>query len=73
MQFDARSIDGAHNGNRHQEPKRETQNLNDVLSRVAEADVRLIDLQFSDIAGGAKALTIPVELLAVRARRGLSL
>ena len=46
-------------------PKRETQNLNDVLSRVAEADVRLIDLQFSDIAGGAKALTIPIELLAV--------
>ena len=41
-----------------------------VLSRVAEADVRLIDLQFSDIVGGAKALTIPIELLAVVLEQG---
>jgi glutamine synthetase len=41
-----------------------------VLGRVAEADVRLIDLQFSDIVGGAKALTIPIELLAVVLEQG---
>jgi glutamine synthetase len=35
----------------------------EVMGRVAEAGVRLVDLQFSDIAGGAKALTIPAELL----------
>ncbi len=35
----------------------------EVLARVAEAQVQLVDLQFSDIVGGAKALTIPVELL----------
>lgn len=38
--------------------------LADVLARVAESNVQLIDLQFSDIVGGAKALTIPIELLA---------
>ena len=31
---------------------------------------RLIDLQFSDIVGGAKALTIPIELLAVVLEQG---
>ena len=41
-----------------------------VLGRVAEANVRLIDLQFSDIVGGAKALTIPIELLAVVLEQG---
>src|SRR5687767_7107758 len=41
-----------------------------VLTRVAEANVRLIDLQFSDIVGGAKALTIPIELLAVVLEQG---
>lgn len=41
-----------------------TQNPEDILSRVAEARVTLIDLQFSDIVGGAKALTVPAELLA---------
>ncbi len=34
-----------------------------VLERIAREGVRLVDLQFSDIAGGAKALTIPAELL----------
>jgi glutamine synthetase len=41
-----------------------------VLGQVAEAQVRLIDLQFSDIVGGAKALTIPIELLAVVLEQG---
>ena len=44
--------------------KPKTQNPADVLARVADARVQLIDLQFSDIVGGAKALTIPIELLA---------
>ncbi len=35
----------------------------DAVARIAEQKVRLIDLQFSDIAGGIKALTIPVNLL----------
>lgn len=34
-----------------------------VLKRVADERVRLVDLQFSDIAGGAKALTITAEQL----------
>jgi glutamine synthetase len=34
-----------------------------VLDRVARDGVRLLDLQFSDITGGAKAMTIPAELL----------
>ena len=34
-----------------------------VLDAVQEAGARLIDLQFSDIVGGAKTLTIPAELL----------
>ncbi|HEY8446377.1 MAG TPA: glutamine synthetase family protein [Thermomicrobiales bacterium] len=38
--------------------------VNETLERVAAANVRLVDLLFSDITGGAKALTIPVELLA---------
>ena len=42
----------------------------EALARVREAEVRLVDLQFSDIAGGAKALTIPVELLPVVLERG---
>jgi glutamine synthetase len=37
--------------------------VNDVIDRVAETGVQLVDLQFSDIVGGAKALTIPAELL----------
>ncbi len=35
----------------------------DVLERIERDRVRLIDLLFSDISGGAKALTIPAELL----------
>ena len=41
----------------------ETPDAHAILTTVAEAGVRLVDLQFSDIAGGAKSLTIPVELL----------
>jgi glutamine synthetase len=37
--------------------------VHQVLERVAEHRVTLIDLQFSDIAGGMKSLTIPVGLL----------
>jgi glutamine synthetase len=37
--------------------------IGDVLERVERERVRLIDLVFSDISGGAKALTIPAELL----------
>ncbi len=35
----------------------------EAVARISEQKVRLIDLQFSDIAGGIKALTIPVNLL----------
>ena len=35
----------------------------DALDRVAREDVRLVDLQFSDIAGGARVMTIPGDLL----------
>jgi glutamine synthetase len=41
-----------------------------ALTRINQNDVRLVDLQFSDITGGAKALTIPVELLAATLRQG---
>jgi len=34
-----------------------------ALERVARDGVRLVDLQFSDIAGGARAMTIPADLL----------
>lgn len=42
----------------------------EVMDRVTEAGVRLVDLQFSDIAGGAKALTIPAELLRPTLQHG---
>src|SRR5918999_6486299 len=35
-----------------------------ALERVAAAGVQLVDLQFSDITGGAKSLTIPAGMLA---------
>ena len=35
-----------------------------VLDRVRRDGVRLVDLQFSDITGGAKVMTIPADLLA---------
>src|SRR6266545_3448076 len=41
-----------------------------ALERISQQAVRLVDLQFSDITGGAKALTIPVELLGQTLRQG---
>jgi glutamine synthetase len=37
--------------------------FSDVLDEVRQAGVRLVDLQFSDIASGIRAMTLPVELL----------
>src|SRR4051812_39761124 len=37
--------------------------LNHVLDQIERAGIHLIDLQFNDIVGGAKTLTIPTELL----------
>ena len=37
--------------------------IDDALKQIAESGVRLIDLQFSDIVGGAKTLTIPTQIL----------
>ena len=37
--------------------------VDEVLDRVAREEVRLVDLQFSDIAGGARVMTIPGDLL----------
>jgi glutamine synthetase len=34
-----------------------------VLERTAGAGIRLVDLQFSDLAGGARAMTIPIDIL----------
>src|SRR5690242_9827565 len=42
----------------------------DVLARLAEARVAVVDLQFSDIAGGIKALTIPANLMERTLRQG---
>lgn len=42
----------------------------EVLRNVAEAGVRLVDLLFSDISGGAKALTIPAQLLSNTLQHG---
>jgi glutamine synthetase len=41
-----------------------------ALDRIGRASVRLVDLRFSDITGGAKTLTIPAELLATTLERG---
>lgn len=49
---------------------RDPEQVAEALARVAETQVRLIDLQFSDIAGGIKALTIPVHLLEQTFTRG---
>src|SRR5918999_4013376 len=35
----------------------------ELLERITREDVRLVDLQFSDIAGGARVMTIPGHLL----------
>jgi glutamine synthetase len=40
-----------------------TPTLEDALDRVAREDVQLVDFQFSDIAGGARVMTIPADLL----------
>ena len=42
----------------------------EALERAAREDVRLVDLQFSDIAGGARVMTIPVDLLPAVLRHG---
>ena len=36
----------------------------DALARVREAGVQIVELQFSDITGGAKSLSMPAGLLA---------
>jgi glutamine synthetase len=50
--------------------KRDPELVTEALARIDEHRVRLIDLQFSDIAGGIKALTIPVNLLEATFKRG---
>lgn len=37
--------------------------INDAIERVGREGVRLVDLQFSDLASGARVMTIPVDLL----------
>ncbi|MBA3275534.1 MAG: hypothetical protein H0T72_07050 [Chloroflexia bacterium] len=37
----------------------ESEAIDEALARITENQVVLVDLQFSDIAGGMKALTIP--------------
>ena len=44
--------------------------VDDALERVSHEGVRLIDLQFSDIAGGARVMTIPGDLLPSVLRYG---
>ncbi len=44
--------------------------IDEALERMAAADVAVIDLQFSDIAGGMKALTIPRSLAERTFRHG---
>ena len=45
------------------EPQQREDQIAEALARVAEGDIRIVDLQFSDISGGMKALTIPANLL----------
>lgn len=44
--------------------------VQEAVARVAESNATIVDLQFSDIAGGMKALTIPSNLLAHTFRHG---
>lgn len=44
--------------------------IEESLERVVREGVRLVDLQFSDLAGGARAMTIPVDLLPAVLRNG---
>ncbi|HRA48390.1 MAG TPA: glutamine synthetase, partial [Thermomicrobiales bacterium] len=39
-------------------------NVQATLDQIERAGTRLVDLQFSDIVGGMKTLTIPAELVA---------
>lgn len=44
--------------------------IREAVARVTESNVAIVDLQFSDIAGGMKALTIPSNLLEHTFRHG---
>lgn len=44
--------------------------VRESIERVAESNVTIVDLQFSDIAGGMKALTIPSNLLEYTFKHG---
>ncbi|MBA2468256.1 MAG: hypothetical protein H0V37_02490, partial [Chloroflexia bacterium] len=48
----------------------EPEAIDDALARITENQVVLVDLQFSDIAGGMKALTIPQNLVDRTFRQG---
>ena len=48
----------------------EQASFGDMLERVTREGVRLVDLQFSDLAGGARAMTIPADLLPGVLRHG---
>jgi glutamine synthetase len=44
--------------------------LEEIVERVQREEVRLVDLQFSDLAGGARVMTIPVDILPPVLRNG---
>lgn len=48
----------------------EPEAIQEVLGRVAEHNVELVDLRFSDISGGIKELTIPQNILEHTFRQG---
>lgn len=48
----------------------EPEAIEEALARIAENNIVLVDLQFSDIAGGMKALTIPQNLMERTFRQG---
>jgi glutamine synthetase len=48
----------------------EVASVEEALERVNREGVRLVDLQFSDLAGGARAMTIPGDLLPSVLRHG---
>ncbi len=48
----------------------EPEAIDEALARLTEHGVALVDLQFSDIAGGMKALTIPQNLVDRTFRQG---
>ena len=53
-----------------QDPQQREEHIAEALARIEQEDVRVVDLQFSDIAGGMKALTIPASLLEHTFRHG---